>query len=281
MDNPKTGEVKLEVDKLDTSKAEEEEAKIGKGNKCPHCGVGFSSHELLLEYLENTGIKRGGCRKLWIKKNKEDVKAGILKHVCQECGIGFNMSSQLEVHKKFHSKDRPYKCTECDKEYKTRFNLNEHMRDRHSGEHTCPECGKVFASKRNMQQHVKNVCTVEEGKFKCTECGESFKFSQNLKTHIKVVHEGLRPFICDVCGSDFTTKVYLYQHKRRVHENTRVHKCEYCDTAFRTAAQLKSHTIRMHTFDWPHICQVCDKGFVNKSELRNHMEKHHPMEQQE
>ncbi|KAL0978118.1 hypothetical protein UPYG_G00166130 [Umbra pygmaea] len=82
---------------------------------------------------------------------------------CRECGKSFNFSCQLEVHMRWHSKERPFVCSVCKKGFTTISMLRRHHRI-HTGEKP----------------------------FRCHVCGKCFNQSAHLNTHFKI-HPGERP----------------------------------------------------------------------------------------
>ena len=256
---------------------------------CPHCKIGFTNAEALEAHIDLTGGQGGGGYKvLWKKLNKEDVNAGKLPHVCKHdgCGIGFRWKKDLDIYKAVHSDDRPYSCSQCGNSYKLQQQLNQHVREKHSGQvFKCPECEKQFSSKGNMKTHLK-LCRQEEKEFKYSQCGVKFHTNSHLTAHIKAVHNKELPHKCELCDNSFSTKTVFKQHMSAVHEKARPHQCEDCDAAFSRAEHLNNHRIRNHTFDWPHPCHVCEergikKGYVYPGELKKHMETKHPVEYQQ
>ncbi|KAL2077863.1 hypothetical protein ACEWY4_027367 [Coilia grayii] len=89
---------------------------------------------------------------------------------CEICRKTFKHPSNLELHKRSHTGEKPFQCSICGKHFSQSGNLQTHLR-RHSGEkpYICELCGKSFAASGDVQRHI-------------------------------VIHTGERPHLCDVCG---------------------------------------------------------------------------------
>lgn len=77
-------------------------------------------------------------------------------HRCGECGKGFNFACQLEVHTRWHTKEKPYCCAVCRKSFTTVSMLKRHHRI-HTGEKPfhCHVCGKSFNQSAHLNTHFR------------------------------------------------------------------------------------------------------------------------------
>ncbi|XP_068170958.1 zinc finger and SCAN domain-containing protein 32-like [Antennarius striatus] len=77
-------------------------------------------------------------------------------HSCQECGKGFSFACQLEVHMRWHTKEKPYSCAVCRKSFTTVSMLKRHHRI-HTGEKPfrCLVCGKCFNQSAHLNTHFR------------------------------------------------------------------------------------------------------------------------------
>lgn len=77
-------------------------------------------------------------------------------HSCRECGKGFSFACQLEVHMRWHTKEKPYSCSVCCKCFTTLSMLKRHHRI-HTGEKPfrCHVCGKCFNQSAHLNTHFR------------------------------------------------------------------------------------------------------------------------------
>ena len=165
---------------------------------------------------------------------------------CTICGKNCSTSSQLTVHMRAHSGDRPYACTICDKAFSTSSGLKTHMRT-HSGDRP----------------------------YNCTTCGKTFSESGTLALHMRT-HSGDRPYNCSTCGKAFSQASGLLVHTR-THTGDRPYACAICDKAFSKSSNRVTHMLT-HTGVRPYACTTCGKAFAKTSNLARHRVKVHGLD---
>ncbi|XP_026546722.1 zinc finger protein 716-like [Notechis scutatus] len=189
---------------------------------------------------------------------------------CLECGKCFRTSRQFTIHKRIHTGEKPYKCMECGKTFTVSSGLRSHKKI-HTGENPfkCMECGKTFAHSSTLTIH-KRIHSGEKP-FKCIECGKNFAKDSDLKRH-KKIHTGEKPFKCMECGKTFTRSSSLKMHKN-LHTGENPFKCMECGKTFAQRGNLISHK-RIHTGEKPYKCMECEKTFAHSSTLTIHKRIH-------
>ncbi|XP_077322663.1 gastrula zinc finger protein XlCGF66.1-like [Lithobates pipiens] len=157
---------------------------------------------------------------------------------CLQCGKCFLNTSELAVHHRAHTVEKPYACMQCKKTFSRKSNLAIHVRT-HTGEKP----------------------------FSCAVCGKCFSSSSDCIVHQRI-HTGEKPYPCFQCGRSFVSSSHRISHQR-THTGEKPHSCSLCGKCFRNRSDLHIHE-RTHTGERPFSCPECGKGFVCKSSLVRH-----------
>ncbi|XP_026546564.1 zinc finger protein 436-like [Notechis scutatus] len=189
---------------------------------------------------------------------------------CLECGKCFRTSWEFSSHERTHMGEKLYKCMECGKTFAHSNTLTIHNRI-HTGEkpYKCMECGKTFTQDSYLKRH-KKIHTGEKS-YECIECGKTFTHGSSLKSH-KKLHTGEKPFKCMECGKTFAQDSNLKRHKK-IHSGDKPFKCMECGKTFAQSGHLILHNM-IHTGEKPYKCMVCGKTFTQDSDLKRHKKIH-------
>ena len=101
---------------------------------------------------------------------------------CNSCGKVISKNN-LAVHLKTHGDDS-FRCQICDKRFKTKNNLNQHVRSHQKPpDIKCPNCPILLHSKTALKLHVQTQH--EQIKYNCEFCQAELTDLSNLKKHQK------------------------------------------------------------------------------------------------
>ena len=125
--------------------------------------------------------------------------------------------------------NRTFQCSECPKAFTRRMEVERHEYEVHfsKDQFPCEVCDRNFKAKRYLRDHMRRVHKQKlkasyepkvNQSFNCTFCDKSLASESSLQRHIQVVHKKDQVCKCDVCGATFARLRSLTQHKERVHD---------------------------------------------------------------
>ena len=109
------------------------------------------------------------------------------QHECDVCEKVFGYPSQLAVHMRTHTNEKPYECDVCKKSFRDSYALKIHMRI-HTKEkpYECDVCKKRFSQRGNLKNHVR--IHTNEKPFECHVCEKRYRYAQSLRYHMCTQH---------------------------------------------------------------------------------------------
>ncbi|XP_038137242.1 zinc finger protein 14-like isoform X1 [Cyprinodon tularosa] len=207
---------------------------------------------------------------------------------CSLCGKYFAREGDMERHMKSHSEDRPYKCSFCDKKFKSPYVLKRHEReicksrqqkdvlDANTDAQTevsvegkiCPICARILPCSTDIAKHLRSHS--EERPYVCMTCEKGLKYKDTLKKHqIIHGHEGIREEHCKSVEEILAEADPQNQEDRDVLATTET-------DSGTSAATTKSNLSAMGPSKKKtgKVCPVCNRTFASLKTLNRHAQCH-------
>ena len=196
------------------------------------------------------------CTVVFLSKYNLKRHSNQKKLSCEECQQDFCLKSLLSAHKKIVHGEKSFKCLNCGKDFKSKFNLDKHCT--HGTVEVCKQCGIKLCNLTDLLKHKKHERHDEDDK--CKVCQRRFLTEVSLLTHMKKVK-----YSCDTCQENFCFNSDMTAHKVETHHNNISFKCENCTMEFPSKYNLERHNIQKK-----HSCEDCLQQFCLKGSLTSH-----------
>ena len=223
----------------------------------------------------------------------------------------FTKSNQLRIQLGKPSVQRPFRCSECDAEFKHLKRLERHVQKHKEQRPLKMEAGMEdcctasgfnadaiqgtsrttgFASEGTADRDPEQQGSFEletvmkpapfkvqprtpsvQSPYICSDCDGVFKHLSRFQRHIRK-HTGQKPYSCGECDAAFKYSHHLEEHMLK-HTGQRPYSCKECVAAFTSAGHLRRH-MRTHTGQRPYSCEECGATFSQSSHLKDHTLKH-------
>ncbi|XP_039762455.1 zinc finger protein 62 homolog isoform X6 [Pararge aegeria] len=164
-------------------------------------------------------------------------------------------------------------CNHCDKIYKSRQGVRNHLRTNHIYRYDCPHCELHFADTSPLIIHKLEVHNVDD-RIRCDACDGKFNSRRAFDNHKLVFHMLGKKYFCNLCPYETYNKDCLSRHRVK-HKTIKNYHCKFCKKSFLRKTNLNLHE-KIHTNERTKVCKICEQSFVQKASLNYHMKKHHP-----
>lgn len=189
----------------------------------------FTNHSLRLHMLVHTGERKHMCEvcgsSFALQSNliiHKRVHTGEKPYKCDQCDKAFTQHSSLHAHKFTHTDKPTFSCDQCGATFFRKDSFRSHMKKHRSEDEwdKCEICDKRFKSRKLLKDHM--VVHTGERNHQCTVCEKSFGRRSSLRIHLSI-HTGEKPHVCAVCGRGFLQKHVLITHMK-THGNKLINK---------------------------------------------------------
>ncbi|VEN35893.1 unnamed protein product [Callosobruchus maculatus] len=239
--------------------------------------------------------------------NHPEITGNRILSSCLHCNKAFKCKRGLDYHIIKRHPDfiasvssKIHECTQCT--YKTTDVkcLREHLMIKHheiAGDRIlsrCIYCDKTFKSKPGLNEHIIKIhpdfiASVSSKIHECTQCTYKTTSANFIKDHLRIKHHeiaGNRMFSCIYCDKIFTRKLALDDHIVKAHPDfiasvtRKIHECTQCTYKTTVSANFRQHLIAKHpdvaVVNVVRSCIHCNKPFIRKQGLDDHIIKTHP-----
>ena len=219
-------------------------SKISKQTTCKKCKISFSGRRSYAAHCKEFHDKIVSSFKL-VKCNScdEEFKAPNLY-------IQHHQKNHGSLPPEYVGK-KLFACDHCQFIAISQPSLNAHMVNVHKQgdkswikDKNCPHCEKVFKHRVNLQEHILSIHENRRDHH-CDQCNKSFGLLKTLETHKLNVHNRVH---CEECGKESYNSFALKRHKALVHgiKPKDVFQCEDCPLFFSGLSSLNKHVESKH-----------------------------------
>lgn len=222
------------------------------------------------------------------------------KFICTVCGKPHAENARLHKHLVSHNPEKWYECEVCEKRFKMKNYLRQHLQSHAGKKYHCDICRRSYTYRstltRHMMLHIEG--TEVNPYFRKSRDSEESSITKKSKQDDEEI---IKPYECDVCGKRFEKKSRMQIHIEFLHvelfgdgpenlkgssaslpsnKRLKLHKpfsnkrfqCRTCTKSYIHRGHLRRHEAsHLPSALHSNVCGLCEQGFTTTSSLSRHM----------
>ena len=209
---------------------------------CNLCAESFSDEGSLSVHVKETHTY--SCNHCEAVKTTKDALEEHIKEahtfLCLSCDICFSTDKEYSTHKESAHKPKgneTLKCHACEIILSSIEDIKQHLQEEHS--HECEKCDKNFKTKTLLREHITDTHQ-RQTSHQCKFCDEKLIDQEVLKEHVQNNHT----FDCEMCGHTGIGEEVMEDHILEKHaqpDNNGLYKCDDCTFQTKEKTSFGTH----------------------------------------
>ncbi|KAG5682418.1 hypothetical protein PVAND_011771 [Polypedilum vanderplanki] len=229
-------------------------------------------NEIITDFKESQKINRQQ-----INETADERIRQIACMNCEICESSFDSLRDAKNHyKHVHNIEGYIMC--CQRKFKQKCRLLEHVNTHFSLAYSCQLCNKTFDSKSYLKKHLATHQTIKE--YKCDNCSKTFAKKFQIRNHLISVHmfDNIQPqFECPIenCNKKFVNKARLKHHIDYTHSHKQLEICDICSKTVKSKNALEEHKkTHFRKLEDRIKCSICSHYLSDIKSFNRHLANH-------
>ncbi|XP_002741686.1 ras-responsive element-binding protein 1 isoform X2 [Saccoglossus kowalevskii] len=177
---------------------------------------------------------------------------------CDICSKQFKYATTLTRHMRIHTLAHPFKCTDCNARFTTKFNCQRHIM-------------KIHSKNKEDVLYIHETLSDEDSNEKAVSNTATPVVSADPVVEMEPNEPDVQSNTLSFVEVKFDNKGNSCKIPENYHQRKK--KCEICQKRFWSKQELQRH-LRTHSHEKPFACEQCDRSFSLKHSLMRHMRVH-------
>ena len=236
---------------------------------CDICNETFSDNSKLREHHKSCHeVHCNHCDAIHTSKAEKEKHVRENHNYCETCNTSFSTTNELAVHTESHGPNNASDLIETN----NAIGLVDKSSNPQIRLFLCIHCEKEFKSKEDIIEHMNKdheSSPITIG-LSCQICSHKVKDKNELDNHQDESH----PTICKLCGKEEKSKEDLNFHII----NTHTYKCDICDLVVTGEVSMEDHILDKHAapdIDNIYRCDDCTFESKDKNDFGNYYKDNH------